>query len=89
MSEREIALARIPFALVDDPMTRRHGGAGLGLSLATALAERHDGSLAIDSEAGRGTMIRVHFPQTRLEPGGPAAVSAPGARGRRQGPGDG
>jgi PAS domain S-box-containing protein len=37
-------------------------GAGLGLALARALAAKHGGTLAIESEEGRGTAVVVFFP---------------------------
>ncbi len=37
-------------------------GAGLGLSQAYALAQRCGGKLTIDSETGRGTMVRLQLP---------------------------
>jgi signal transduction histidine kinase len=37
-------------------------GAGLGLALARALVQRHGGTLAIESEEGKGTAVVVFFP---------------------------
>jgi two-component system, cell cycle sensor histidine kinase PleC len=37
-------------------------GTGLGLPLVKALIELHGGSLDIDSAAGSGTTVRLHFP---------------------------
>jgi Amt family ammonium transporter len=37
-------------------------GTGLGLTIAKALAEAHDGELQIDSRLGRGTTVRVILP---------------------------
>jgi PAS domain S-box-containing protein len=42
-------------------------GAGLGLALARALVQKHGGTLAIESERGRGTAVVVFFP---AEPAG-------------------
>ena len=52
--------------LVTDPFYqggRARGGYGLGLSIARAIAERHDGQLTIDSVEGQGTMVRITLPQ--------------------------
>ena len=40
------------------------GGSGLGLSICKALISTNSGSIAIKSEAGRGTEVRVAFPTT-------------------------
>ena len=78
MNEAEVAIALTPYAQVQNALTRRHGGAGLGLTIVRSLVEQHGGTLAIDSSAGRGTTVSVRFPSERV-------VSAdPGdARGRR------
>lgn len=40
----------------------KQGGTGLGLALTRALAEMHGGSLHIESELGRGTMVTIALP---------------------------
>ena len=46
--------------------TREVGeGAGLGLTLVQDVIQAHDGSVAIDSEPGRGTQVSVTLPGTR------------------------
>ena len=51
-----------PFEQVNsDPMLAK-GGSGLGLALVRALMEKHGGALAIDSEEGVGTTVRITFP---------------------------
>ena len=37
-------------------------GGGLGLHVAQAIVEAHGGDLAIESEVGRGTTVRVRLP---------------------------
>ncbi len=66
-----IAKADIPRALekfgqVRDGHLRTHEGAGLGLALAKSLMERHGGTLEIESEVGKGTMVTVTFPPERI-----------------------
>ena len=42
--------------------TKGVGGTGLGLALAHGIMERHNGSMEIESELGRGTTVRLHLP---------------------------
>jgi signal transduction histidine kinase len=46
--------------------SRRRGGAGLGLSLATALTEQHGGTLSLQSAPRTGTTVRISFPADRI-----------------------
>jgi len=39
------------------------GGQGLGLALVYALARKHGGTVTIESEEGKGTLVRVEFPE--------------------------
>ena len=55
-----------PFVQAERTLNRKYGGAGLGLSIAKALVEKHDGSLSIDSELGVGTIVTIIFPARRL-----------------------
>jgi signal transduction histidine kinase len=51
------------FHQVEDHMTRRHGGMGLGLSIAKALVEAHDGHIWAESEGpGRGSTFYISLP---------------------------
>ncbi len=66
MSPDEMAHALEPFGQVDNSLSRKHDGTGLGLPLASALAELHGGSLSVQSEAGKGTTVTVRLPAERL-----------------------
>jgi signal transduction histidine kinase len=66
MKPEDIPTALEPFRQVDSSLTRRYEGAGLGLSLARALAELHGGRLEIESEVGKGTTATVWLPAWRF-----------------------
>ncbi len=51
-----------PFAQVDGSKSRQFEGAGLGLPIARALARSMGCTLAVESEVGRGTTVRIDFP---------------------------
>ncbi len=66
------ALSRIfePFYQVDGSTTRRFGGMGIGLAVVREIVEGHGGTVAIDSEVGKGTLVTVRLPLVR-RPGAP------------------
>jgi PAS domain S-box-containing protein len=66
MTEDEIEIALQPFRQVDATHKRQLEGTGLGLPLAQRLAELHGGSLRIESEKGRGTMVSITIPASRV-----------------------
>jgi two-component system phosphate regulon sensor histidine kinase PhoR len=53
------------FYRVDRGRSRDSGGTGLGLSLVRHVAERNHGSVAITSEVGAGTTVRIRLPRAR------------------------
>lgn len=48
-----------PFYMVDKSRERANNGAGIGLALCSDIAEIHNGKIYIDSELGKGTIVRV------------------------------
>jgi len=62
MAEETIAAALEPFRQLDGTLSRRFEGAGLGLSIAKALAELHGGTLHIQSAVGEGTTVTIALP---------------------------
>ncbi len=79
MSEAEIKIALEPFGQVDAGFSRRHEGTGLGLPLASRLAELHGGSFQIGSRKGHGTTATLTLPVRGTTPdistGAPAAIA--------------
>jgi len=61
-----IATALAPFGRVDNAITRREEGSGLGLPLTKALLESHGGRLDLRSQPNRGTEALAIFPASRL-----------------------
>jgi two-component system cell cycle sensor histidine kinase PleC len=55
-----------PFEQADARLSRTYEGLGLGLPLARAFVELHDGTLGIESTQGEGTRLRVNFPAARV-----------------------
>ena len=61
------------FAKGDSSVTRRYGGAGLGLAICRQLAQAMGGDVCVCSLPGRGSQFSVDLPMT---PSGEAAVAA-------------
>lgn len=57
------------FYQVESHLTRRHGGMGLGLSVARVMIELHDGRIWVDSQEGIGSTFTFVLPveQKKLE----------------------
>jgi two-component system OmpR family sensor kinase len=62
MSAEEASHAFERFYRADSSRVRNSGGVGLGLSIVSAVTEAHGGSVAVQSEPGRGTTFRVRLP---------------------------
>jgi signal transduction histidine kinase len=60
------------FYRVDSARSRATGGTGLGLAIVKHVAESHGGSVAVESELGRGSMFTMRIPLADSEehPGG-------------------
>jgi len=66
MSEEELAKALQQFGQVDSSLSRKFDGTGLGLTLTKGLAELHGGEILIESEKGKGTIVTLVLPGSRL-----------------------
>jgi signal transduction histidine kinase len=66
MSPEELERIFDRFYQVEDHMTRRHGGMGLGLSIIKGLVELHGGRVWAESVQGRGSRFVIVLP-TALE----------------------
>jgi signal transduction histidine kinase len=64
MTEQEISHAMQPFTQIDNSLSRRFEGTGLGLPLTKALVELHSGELKLRSERGVGTTASILLPQS-------------------------
>jgi two-component system cell cycle sensor histidine kinase PleC len=63
----KIQQAMEPFGQVSDRAENSHyQGTGLGLPLAKAMVELHDGTLGLESEENKGTTVFVAFPAYRI-----------------------
>ena len=65
MNAADIKRALEPFVQLDNHLTKRHAGTGLGLTLVQSLAKLHGAELTIDSRLNAGTRVRIAFPATR------------------------
>jgi signal transduction histidine kinase len=62
----DIPTALEPFGQIENSLSRKHHGTGLGLPLSRAFAELHGGRLELVSDFGKGTTVTVAFPPDRL-----------------------
>lgn len=52
-----------PFYMVDKSRSRKNGGAGLGLALVSAILQKHNVKIFIESEEGKGSTFILEFPE--------------------------
>jgi PAS domain S-box-containing protein len=66
MREEDLHRVLEPFVQLENELTRRYEGTGLGLSLSKQLIELHGGRIGIVSKPNFGTTVTVHLPASRL-----------------------
>jgi signal transduction histidine kinase len=71
------------FVRGDAGLTQRVGGTGLGLAISKSLIELHGGTIAVDSELGRGSTFTITLP---LAPVGTVEAAAAGPPAVAEGP---
>jgi PAS domain S-box-containing protein len=69
MREEDLHRVLEPFVQVENELTRRYEGTGLGLSLSKQLIELHGGRIGILSKLDVGTTVSVYLPASRLRRG--------------------
>jgi len=62
MTQEDLDKAFQSFGQVDSGLNRKYEGTGLGLPLTKKLLELHGGTIHIESEAGKGTLVTLSFP---------------------------
>lgn len=73
MSTEELDRAVLMLEHSGSSLTRSHGGAGVGLTLAKLATEKQGGEIRLSSIVGQGTTVEVRFPAARvLRPGAKA-----------------
>jgi signal transduction histidine kinase len=66
IEEGDIEKVFSAFGQVENSLSRRHEGTGLGLPLTLALVEIHGGQIQLQSKVGAGTTVTVRLPASRL-----------------------
>lgn len=55
------------FEQADKSLTRKNEGSGIGLSIVKALVEKHNGSITVNSELGKGSEFIIYIPCEKVE----------------------
>ena len=79
IAEEDLDLVLEPFRQIEDPLSREHEGAGLGLPLSRALMQLHGGELRIESQPSAGTTVSLVLPPERVVDPSRGAGTSPAA----------
>jgi signal transduction histidine kinase len=60
--EAQLELVQEAFVRLESSRSRQTGGTGLGITLARAAAQLHDGKLELENRAGGGLVVRMLLP---------------------------
>jgi two-component system OmpR family sensor kinase len=52
---------------MDKARTRAHGGSGLGLPIARAIAEAHRGTLSLEDNSQSGCVFKIMLPASQIQ----------------------
>lgn len=66
--EDRLELLFKPFSQADSSLAREFGGTGLGLSLVYSLVNLHNGSVSVETEAGKGSRFNITVPWHPMPP---------------------
>lgn len=70
--QRDITRVFDRFYRVDEARGKSTGGHGLGLSIVAWIVKSHDGSIHLESQGGKGTIVDIYLPFTSGEHAKPA-----------------
>lgn len=66
IAAEDIPKALLPFKQIDNSLSRKYNGTGLGLPLADNFTRMHGGTLTLESTVGQGTRVVLFFPEKRV-----------------------
>ncbi|MCE9668718.1 HAMP domain-containing histidine kinase [Myxococcus stipitatus] len=67
IDKEDLSRVGTPFFRTDRSRARNSGGVGMGLALARRIVDAHGGTLALDSQPGVGTSVRIVLPTAPSE----------------------
>jgi signal transduction histidine kinase len=62
ITPEDVSVIFEPFRQLENPLTRIHGGVGLGLYVVKRLVETLGGTIKVESEVGKGSTFRIWIP---------------------------